>query len=236
MSPIGDALGRPEESGTSIGMDAEVASSDDLASELSKMAENDSELAKEVEARLRGAKVRFDGAAPTIEAQPEPDAEPAVAGAAAASREPIPSLAGAARQARQGDWRTASTPASVARGRQTPAANPVHPVTSGKASGQARGQEWAEAFTREEAENAAPAPRRRAYAGKVARALPFVLIVLFLVLGFDRTVSIISGAVITGVGVLIVIGLIIATSRVGRKTTSMPRGDQMRTGRKRRLP
>lgn len=59
-----------------------------------------------------------------------------------------------------------------------------------------------------------------------------MLIVLFLMLGFDRTVSIISGGVIIGLGVLIVAGLVVATSRVGRKTTSMIRDDQQDTGRK----
>lgn len=183
MSPIGDALDRIEERGSSIGADAEIPSSDDVAAELSKMADNDSELARDVDARLRGAKVRFDGASPTIEAQPEPPTS------------------------------TPSRPATPVT--TVPTRDPVRPVTTHDA--------FREAVL---VESAAPADRRRhPYAGKVARAIPFVLIVLFLVVGFDRTVSIISGGIIIGVGVLIVAGLIAATSRVGRKTTSMIRDD-----------
>lgn len=240
MSPIGDALDRIEDSGSSISSDAEVASSDDLASELSKMAENDSDLAKEVEARLRGAKVRFDGTAPMIDAQP--DLEPASStpapdvpeagsrrdhGAAAhrtVSRAPIPSLADAARPARQGDRRTAraSEPANPARDVK---ASPAGPVGTGPVRDPAPAP----------AETAAPASRRRhPYAGKAVRAIPFALIVLFLVLGFDRTVSIISLGIIIGIGALIVTGLVVATSRVGRKTTSMLRDDQAGSGRERR--
>lgn len=123
MSLIDDALDRIEERGSSIGSDVEIPSSDDVAAELSKMAENDSELAKDVDARLRGAKVRFDGASPTIETQPGPEPAsstpapqvPAAGSNRATQRDhgaaayrtlaPIPALPGAARPARQGTGR-----------------------------------------------------------------------------------------------------------------------------------
>lgn len=237
MSPIGDALDRVDERGSSIGSDVEIPSSDDVAVELSKMAENDSELAKDVDARLRGAKVRFDGAAPTIEAQPDPEPEPVVPAAgprqdegAAAPRTlaPVPSLPGAVRPARSGDRRMPATSGPARSVATPPASDSVHPVATRDVSGDAP----REAVL---VETAAPAGRRRhPYAGKVVRAIPFVLIVLFLVLGFDRPVSIISGGIIIGLGVLIVTGLVFATSRVGRKTTSMVRDDHTRMSQKRR--
>lgn len=209
MSPIGDALDRIEENGSSISEDADVARSDDLASELSKMAENDSDLAKAVEARLRGAKVRFDGTSPTIETQSDPELDAstpyipdAVSGGPTQQtgvRKPIPSLADAVPPVRQRDRRTATAPPLVTTTiDQTPDPPPAE-ITH--------------------------MTRRRLNAGKIVRAIPFVLIVLFLILGFDRTVSIISVGVILGLGVLIVAGLVAATSRVGRKTTSMFRDD-----------
>jgi hypothetical protein len=213
-----------EESGATISSEAEVATSDHLASELSKMAENDSDLAKEVDARLRGAKVRFDGTSPTIETQPE-------------SGTPTPQRASSpsdpARPASHERGRTPAGHASVAPARNGPTAHPVRSATAD----QARDQDWARELAREQAENAAPARRPRyAHAGKVVRAIPFVLIFMFLVLGFDRTVSLFGALFGLTFGVLVVVALIVATSRVGRKTTSMPRDDTLGSSSRRRLP
>jgi hypothetical protein len=213
-----------EESGATISSDAEVATSDHLASELSRMAENDSDLAKEVEARLRGAKVRFDGTSSTIETPPE-------------SRTPTPpqasSLSATPRPAKQEDEGMPAGHVSVVPARNGTTANPVRSATVG----QARDQAWRREFAREQAENAAPVRRQRhSYVGKVVRALPFVLIFMFLVLRFDRTVSLFGALFGLTFGVLVVVALIVATSRVGRKTTSMPRDDTLRSSSRRRLP
>ncbi len=204
-SPVGDALDRVEASGSSISADAEVAAGDDLASELSQMTRNDSDLAKEVEARLRGAKVRFDGRAPVIESQPEPPAS--VAPAPSPPPAPSPSQGAATGALRQDQDRLAAEP--VAPGRSAPATQPVGSGVNDRSRA------------------------RPALVDNIIRALPFLLIAIFVVQGFSSTVTIIGGVVMVVIGMLTVIGLLGATSRVGRKTTSMVRDDP---SSRRRLP
>lgn len=81
QSPIGDALRRSRESGST---GPEDLASDDAGGELARMAADDSPLARAVEAELTGAKVVFDGNAAVIETdQAElthtPDGTPVVA-------------------------------------------------------------------------------------------------------------------------------------------------------------
>jgi len=126
QSPIGDALRRSRESGTS---GAEDLASDDAADELARMATSDSPLARAVEAELAGAKVTFDGDAAVIETDRvdlthTPEGAPVVVSHAPAipvsppRPQPVRSSSGVAPVVPAGDQRPASgghDPARVVR-------------------------------------------------------------------------------------------------------------------------
>nr|MBA3277082.1 hypothetical protein [Chloroflexia bacterium] len=126
QSPIGDALRRSRESGTS---GAEDLASHDAADELARMATSDSPLARAVEAELAGAKVTFDGDAAVIETDRvdlthTPEGAPVVVSHAPAipvsppRPQPVRSSSGVAPVVPAGDQRPASgghDPARVVR-------------------------------------------------------------------------------------------------------------------------
>lgn len=62
--------------------------------------------------------------------------------------------------------------------------------------------------------------------GSIVRAIPFVLIVLFLVIGVNDPGALFGAVVLFVLGGLVLAGVLYASGRVGRKTTSMPRDDR----------
>ncbi len=208
QSPIGDALRRSRDSGSTGPQDL---ASDDAASELARMAADDSPLAREVEAELAGAKVTFDGAAAVIQTDRvdvthSADGAPVVAGHAPVVRE-TPAVESVAEPSTrpQPVWPT-SRVAPVA-----PAGAMDTPVGPNEGQRPALG-------------GLDPAT--------VVRRVPFVLIGCF-VLGFGRSLPGFGGII----GVALVIGLIYVLIKVAaassRKTTSMPRDESWHDPRSR---
>lgn len=219
MSPIGDALNRARQAETTIGTASDGVASEDAADELATMANPDSELSRQIDAQLSGAKAMFDGATPAITS--DPDEAPTHAAPATV---PVPAAA-------RGN---ASQTAATAR----PASQPA-PVTraTGESSAQAAAIERIRLAREEQRLRDAAVERVRtqhprrgvAQVGvptKVLRAAPFILIAMVMLLRFDRLMVLFGILFAIGAGLLLLVVLLNLTSRTGRKTGDMPRDDR----------
>lgn len=208
MSPIGDALNRTRRAETTIGTASDGVASEAAADELATMATSDSELSRQIDAQLSGAKATFDGATPAItsdpDAAPTPSAPATVPGPAAARGNASQSAAAA---------RTASQPAQAAA---------IERIRLAREEQRLRDAAVERVRTQH--------PRRGgAQVGvptKVLRAAPFILILIFILLGFNRVMALVGIAFTIGAGLLLVVVLLNLTSRTGRKTGDMPRDDR----------
>jgi len=214
MSPIGDALNRGRQPGATIGTASDPLASAAAADELTRMAKTDSELSRQIDAELSGAKVTFDGATSTI--TPDPDASPASATTSPPSTQPAATRPVNPRQSAstvQAAAQTAVQAAAIERIRL--------------AREEQRDRDAASA-TKAGAQSTVGRVRERASSaeiptGSILRLLPFILIALFVILGFDGVMTIFGAFFGIGAGLLFLFLILRLTTRTGRKTTDMPK-------------
>lgn len=194
MSPIGDALKRARQVETTIGTPADRLASSDTADELASMATTDSELSRQIDAQLSGAKVTFEGATPAITSDPE--ATPAT---------PPPPTAREIAMERTRLARVAQQERDAA--------------------GAANASPQPAAFERIRARYRTPVLPGGIRRGTLLRALPFILIALFVVLGSNRAMTLLGILFGLAGGIVLLIVILNAATRTGRKTTHMPKDD-----------
>lgn len=211
MSPIGDALNRARDAETTIGTPSDQLGSEDTADELATMASTDSELSRQIDAQLSGAKVTFDGVTSTI--TPEPDAPPAAAPTATPATQPAAVV-------------QADTPRQPAATAQTAAIERIRLAREEQRSRDAAAGAQPGTSGRFPARLRTPASSPDSGLGKTVRIAPFVLIAMFILLGFDRMIAMFGVIFGIGAGLLLLVIILRQASRTGRKTTDMPKDDQ----------
>lgn len=226
MSPIGDALNRMRRAETTIGTMSDGLASMDAADELATMATSDSELSRQIDAQLSGAKATFDGATPAITS--DPDAAPTPSAPATV---PVPAAARGNASQPAATARTASQPAPVTRatGERAAQAAAIERIRLAREEQRMRdatvsGTPSAPMGTIERLENRASWRERDL--GKIISVAPFILILIFILVGFNRVMALVGIAFAIGAGLLLVIVLLNLTSRTGRKTGDMPKDDR----------